>query len=406
MSGIGYDFPCFPRPHPQRVKEWRNKKRVTILSIDGGGIRGLVPALIMEHMEEISGKKIADVFDIIAGTSTGGILAMMAALPADHGAKTHSKHSSGASMVELYNKRGTEIFPDPVRAPTPDAGAVRKAISLVHNPVRSAVSSVTTLVGGPKYSVDGIEKVLEEYTSVKGVPLTLADTTVPVFVSAVEVSHGWGPIFFSSLDAKAETGKNGSNYRLSDVARATSAAPTYFAPKSFKNVVKSANTVQDGNVEVGCIDGGVCCNNPSLAVLNYVRSLVGADADVVIISIGTGKTEENYDTKKMTGWGQAQWIAPLINIMMQGTSRLADDQLATLAAGDNRTTYYRFQLVIPKELTSSTKRPDNVACDEMDNCSPENLQALTNLVKREFLPEMQERLMKALDAVCCFSMGC
>ena len=427
-----YKCPFFPKPHPSKIDEWRGKRKINILSIDGGGIRGLIPALIIRRLEQASGRRVSDMFDLIAGTSTGGILALLAALPDSPGSTKPSGATTGAHLVDLYKLRGQEIFP-PANPSSPAAaspatasrsgggyasaggspstvgniagGFLRSAKSVpgsVASSVGGVISSVAAVVSKPKHDEKGLEQIIREYTQCGGQELTVADTVVPVYISAVETENPWGPVFFSTLDARVDGGRNGCNYRLRDVARATSAAPTFLAPTRFRNVVKGgagAGGLAEGNCELTCIDGGVCCNNPSLAAVNYVRSIVGPDVEVVVVSLGTGRTDEARTYDEMCGWGAAQWILPLIATMMQGTSQLSHDQLATVAAGDNQTRYHRFQVVIPPHLTKKAAEKDRqrgVACEAMDNTNAQNLRALELLMTDEYLPNVEEQMQKAV----------
>ena len=396
-----YSFQTFPRPHPRDVKGLRGQKRINILSIDGGGIRGLIPAIVMEHMEKIMGKRIGEVFDVAAGTSTGGILAMLTMLPECPGSKTLSSMTTASDLVKIYGERGGEIFPissNETQEGTDILSFVSKAKSAVAGEVRGAVSSVQTLLSKPKYSEKGLENVITEYCCNQGNDLTLTDTVKPVFISSVEMSHPWGPIFFSSLDAETDSGPNGSNYRLRDIARATSAAPTFLPPAQFSNVTERR---KDGNCSLACIDGGICCNNPALAILTYVKSICDDDAEIVLISLGTGRVHEAHSHKQLSSWGTAAWIEPLISTMMGGSSQLVHDQLERIAASDNKTKYHRFQMMIPEEYTSKTKNKEwakaHVACEELDNIRPKNIEVMSDLVRNEFLPAIDNKLGKVLE---------
>eukprot|EP01064_Diplonema_japonicum_P035757 TRINITY_DN7841_c0_g1_i2.p1 TRINITY_DN7841_c0_g1~~TRINITY_DN7841_c0_g1_i2.p1 ORF type:complete len:432 (+),score=86.91 TRINITY_DN7841_c0_g1_i2:76-1296(+) len=404
---MSYHFPCFPKPHPSRIKALQGKKKITILSIDGGGIRGLIPALLIEHMEKLTGQRAAEMFDLLAGTSTGAILSVLCSLPDKPGSKKLSPLTDGPGLVKLYQERGAEIFPlidDDDDAPAKDLQSFfAKAKNTVAGEVKGAISVVSSALSKPKYSEKGLEKVIKSFTEQNGYELTLADCVKPVYISAVEMAAPWGPIFFSSLDAVADGGINGCNYQLADVARATSAAPTFLPSKKFKNVVSKNGKNTPGNVEVTCVDGGVCCNNPSLAVLNYVRSIVGSEPEIVLVSLGTGRIHQTYDHKTMSNWGAANWIEPLISTMMSGTSKLMHDQIETIAAGDPRTSYFRYQMVIPEDYTIKTKNKEwqkgKVGVEELDNVRRKNIQVMTSLVRDEYLPEIQGNLKKALGEV-------
>src|SRR5512143_3334889 len=77
-----------------------------VLSIDGGGIRGIIPAMVLDMMEQETGKSTWELFDLIAGTATGGILSMGLTRPGDGGGAMYS----AAQLVELYEQHGKRIF--------------------------------------------------------------------------------------------------------------------------------------------------------------------------------------------------------------------------------------------------------------------------------------------------------
>eukprot|EP01065_Artemidia_motanka_P023966 TRINITY_DN2861_c0_g1_i1.p2 TRINITY_DN2861_c0_g1~~TRINITY_DN2861_c0_g1_i1.p2 ORF type:complete len:455 (+),score=164.98 TRINITY_DN2861_c0_g1_i1:51-1367(+) len=406
----------FPRPDVSRVQGLRGKKHIRLLSLDGGGIRGLVPALFLQHMEQMTGKRVCEMFDMIAGTSTGGLLALLCARPAKAGSSVPHPTTTGAELVKLYRARGSEIFPptrpeaaevaersSPTAAQATRVGAVRDRVAMGATAVRDALAGTSRevaqtarwLAAGPKYPAKGLEKVLDDYCNLDGVPLTLRDAVVPVFVSTVETAKPWGPCFFSSLDAQADGGVRGANYMLKDVARATSAAPTFLPATKFRNVTVQEGALLAGVHEMTCIDGGVCCNNPSLAAYNYVRSIADPDAEVTVVSIGTGLLTQKLELAQMDGFGVAHWLQPLLETMMNGGSQLASDQLELMAAGNTRTHHYRFQFAIPEEYTTKGSQR-GAACEQMDNTQPSNLEALEKLT-REYIEQNKLRLVEALE---------
>ncbi len=164
-----------------------------ILAIDGGGIRGVIPAKVLVKIEEQTGKKIAELFDLIAGTSTGGILAAGLCVPGPDG-KTPKYAAS--ELLDLYKLRGKKIF------------------------ASSLPRKVLSVLVGSEYSSGGLEAQLESYLE----DWRLADAVTGLLITSFDMRAGeaW---FFSRRRAKADTTRN---YKLRDVARATSAAPTYF----------------------------------------------------------------------------------------------------------------------------------------------------------------------------------
>ena len=169
-------------------------KKLRILSIDGGGLRGLVPLLILKRIEEITGKKIHELFDLIAGTSTGGIIA--AGLTATRDGK--SPALSVDSLIELYTTKGEIIFP---RSKNVFSKAIRN--------IKSAL--------GPKFSADGLDSQLKEYFG----ETLLKDTLKPIIITSYDIRNNEVLMF------KTRLAKWDSRYdlKLSSACRATSAAP-------------------------------------------------------------------------------------------------------------------------------------------------------------------------------------
>ena len=177
---------------------------IRILSLDGGGIRGIIPAMVLQA---VLGKlKAQDVFHIIAGTSTGGIIACGLAKP---------KPLQPQEIVDLYVQHGSDIFRksllDPVHyvyGPRYDSTALESHLaSVLGNVYLSAVENVHLLV--PSYAV------------------ALPKKNPP--------GNTCAPMFFRSWQARGllvPAGANAAEYdfKLASIARATSAAPTYFAP--------------------------------------------------------------------------------------------------------------------------------------------------------------------------------
>src|ERR1051325_1351014 len=230
-----------------------------ILSIDGGGIRGIIPGQVLVAVEEkirkITGdetKRIADAFDLIAGTSTGGILTCLYLCPGGAGKPKYS----AMDAVNLYLQNGDDIF---------DVSIFKQISSL----------------GGmadEKYDADALEETLNKYFG----DTKLGDLLKPCLITAYDINRRAAK-FFNSNDVKEE-GLSREFY-LRDVARATSAAPTYFQP---------ANISSLNNEIFPLIDGGVFANNPTMCAFVEACS---ADpklkvSDLFVLSLGTGSSDK------------------------------------------------------------------------------------------------------------------
>lgn len=270
-------------------------KYFRILSIDGGGIRGIIPAQVLVRLEKKlqvkTGKenaRIADYFDLIAGTSTGGILACVYLCPDSTGKKPKFTAEQAA---ELYRKNGAKIF----RSKWFDFTVVRNLLKY------------------PKYSSSNIEAVLKDHVG----DTKLSELLKPCLITAYDI-EARETVFLTQHDAT----KLKSNYFVRDVARATSAAPTFFSPALIK---------PDSGKALPLIDGGVFANNPSMCAFAEVRNKFHKKAsDTVMLSLGTGKYYKSYPYKEAQSWGGVQWALPLLDIMMGGVSETIDYQMQQL----------------------------------------------------------------------------
>ena len=152
-----------------------------------------------------------------------------------------------------------------------------------------------------------------------------------------------------------------ADYFVKDVARATSAAPTYFECSKVKSLT---------NINYPLIDGGVFVNNPALCAYAEVHNEYEVTArDMAILSLGTGYEKQAYNYNQAKDWGMLGWIKPLISIMMSGVSEVVDYQLRQIYSAVKAPGQY---------LRINTEFPINVNSD-MDDASQGNLNALKEL---------------------------
>ncbi|CAO2147004.1 unnamed protein product [Urochloa humidicola] len=266
------DITIIPAPAPDSKSKLlppTQKGRVlTVLSIDGGGIRGLIPATILARLEALLQEKdgpnarIAGYFDVIAGTSTGGLIASMLAAPS----KDNRPLFSAKGITEFYLKNGPKIFPQ-----KRDWGWI---------PIVGTVKNLWDTVSDcPKY--DG--KFLHQEINSLLKDTKVADTLSNVVVTAFDVKR-LQPVLFNSFQSQREPQKN---VRLADACIATSAAPTYLPAHGFR-------TTTAAGVEYELVDGGVAANNPTMAAMSLLtkemihlrRQIKDAGRDIHLVDGG------------------------------------------------------------------------------------------------------------------------
>ena len=270
--------------------------------------------------------RVADYFDLIAGTSTGGILTCLYLFPDADGTTTQF---SATEAVDLYLKHGGDIFS------------------------RSIGQKMRSLfgLGDEKYSEKPLVESLGRFLDDR----KLSELVKPCLITSYDIEKRQAT-FFTQHDAVLNKDKD---FSLIDVARATSAAPTFF---------QVANAKSRSNKQFSLIDGGVFANNPTLCAYSEARRKLDSNPsakDMVILSLGTGHVKEPYSYEKAKNWGAIGWIRPILSILMSGVSETVNYQLAQIFDAVGRPEQY---LRIDDELL--------IAKSDMDNASQENLKAL------------------------------
>ncbi|MCI4626347.1 MAG: patatin-like phospholipase family protein [Candidatus Magnetoovum sp. WYHC-5] len=305
-----------------------------ILSIDGGGIRGIIPAMILAEVEKCTKKPICELFDLIAGTSTGGILAVF--LTAPQGASKTPAYTA-QEIIVFYEQEGKHIFD-------------RSIYHTIHSMWGLADS---------KYPSDGIKSIIEE----KLLNTTLKDVLTNIIITSYEIELRQ-PLFFKSK--KAKTDKE-HNFKLTDIILATSAAPTYFEPHKIDNrnipekdkIGSTCSHIHNKNY-YSLIDGGVYANNPAMCAYVEALTMFPNEKDFIMVSMGAGKYERCLHHDKAKDWGLAAWTKSLLDVVFDGISDTISYQLEQIL----NKTYYRFQANLTK------------GNDDMDDASNTNIFAL------------------------------
>ncbi|WP_191908964.1 CBASS cGAMP-activated phospholipase [Larkinella humicola] len=302
----------------------QDQKSFRILSIDGGGIRGIIPARILceleSHLSHEKGEQVrfCDYFDLICGTSTGGIIAIGLALG-----------MSASEILALYDTNAQKIFGH-WRWTTP------KNVRRVSHPKHSNAGLMNVLkkAFGP-YSNGNDETRLGHAKTRLAIPAYIA-------------SSGKTRVFKTSHNPELRRDYQVPAYQ---VALATSAAPTFFPAHTFKYFDTLTNTT---NTLTNLVDGGIFANNPAIIGFSEAIALDVPIGNLKILSLGTGSEafKEPFSTDRFynlsPAWGAAYWMnpfngPPLVEMMMQANSEIVDNTLKVLSRGVGNTDRQVFQ---------------------------------------------------------------
>jgi len=339
-----------------------------ILALDGGGIRGVVPAAILDYLEkkiqEIKKDnriRIAKSMDLVAGTSTGSIVGSLMLLPCEKvnkkGPFNHPRYSM-EEITNMYIEMGPGVF----------------KTHFWHN--------VKTLWGlfGSKFPASNIEpKLLQMMGHHK-----MKDLIRPCLFTGYDIDKRRVNIYTNK-----DKDQKYANFYVKDIVRGSTSIPAYFPPAYFN----------DGMDIHTIVDGGVFANNPSMvAYIEVSKTIFDFDEkmdkfdpnDIMVISIGTGKSKKkSFPYKKSKRFGAIKWLFPVIDIMLSGASDVVDYEMEKLFRSYRRSDNY-----------IRINPPLNFSTAPSTDASPENI---TNLLKdvnayikenRFFLDNLAEEICK------------
>jgi predicted acylesterase/phospholipase RssA len=203
-----------------------------------------------------------------------------------------------------------------------------------------------------KYSAANIEGILRRYFG----ETRLAEAVTDVIVPSYEL-EGRIPWFFRSRRARTD---QRYNFRMWEVVRATSAAPTYFPPLRLEALGPDPDTDRG---YYAMVDGGVYANNPAMCAYVEALSQTPAPADILMISIGTGQTMTPIRYRDAKGWGRFGWAPRILDVVFDGVSDTIDYQLTRLLrpAGVALRRYRLQAELAPGQDALDDARPANIA---------------------------------------------
>ncbi len=320
---------------------------VRVLTIEGGGVRGIIPTRLLIALESLTERPIVDLFDVMVGTSTGGMLTLGLATPDEDGRPLYTAKNVG----DIYTSHGYEIFPRPVTSlPRSLADAREWWTSASAN---AAIFGYNPEAGNARYSPEGIERAFELYFG----ETRLSNAIVDVVITSYDLQTK-RPVLFRSRNALPGTD---TDPLMREVARATSAAPTYFPPLQMD---------WDGVPDRLLVDGGVFAKNP--AMVGYIEGVARArerglaDNDVKVVSLGTGtpKRTQSLTYKEFVGRSWLKLAEDVFRAAEDGQAALHDEVLSTLIGSH----YWRFQTDLKENVSYA-----------MDDVSDANVDALRHL---------------------------
>ena len=332
------------------------KQIKSILSIDGGGIRGIIPALVLVELERILQQKTGDAnervvqhFDLFAGTSSGAILTCILLFPDETGTKP--KYSA-QDAVQLYIEHGAEIFHT--------------------SPLSKLLAKVGLL--SEKFNPNNMEQIFASYFGEIKISQLLKPCLITSYNIELRKAH-----FFRQHVAKQKG--NIKDFYVRDACRATCAAPSYFPPAEIYSLSKTRYPL---------IDGGIVANDPILAAIIELDRISGANSatKTIVLSLGTGINSTAYHYDIMKNRSAIRTVPYLLDMMMSSSSEISQFIAKGIFKANRQSNHY--MRITPTNLSSID--------DNIDNASSKNIEKIIALGER-LATENSEAMEKLVEAL-------
>ncbi|GAA3767687.1 patatin-like phospholipase family protein [Flavobacterium ginsengiterrae] len=345
--------------------------KIIILTVDGGGIKGIIPSYFLWQIEAALNKSCYKMFDIIGGTSTGGIIATALSSPIN-GTQPYTANE----IYNIYTSDGSQIFVSQDSI-IPDYYALYYANDGNGNGVECFLQQKygTYSLNDARQNMQNLPDSRTKHVFTTCYTVNSSGNNIP----NPTLGRDYGPYLFNWYDAV----KPENDYLVWEAARATSAAPTYFPVAK----LGGGNAPNSSANERWALDGGVMSNNPAVwAVSEAFRTgLASQLSDIILISLGTGSYPSGAglvtDQTKISdpdygNWGFTPWLVSdlddlsgtengrgaIVNIITESVQLVSSQQLSGLQ--NSGLTYFRLEPSITREQS------------KMDNISQSNVDSL------------------------------
>lgn len=292
---------------------------VRMLTIDGGGVRGIIPAMVLTEIEKRTQKCAAELFDKMGAKSTGSILALGLSVPSEENDKKSMYRAK--EIVEFYETNASKVFKV------------------------GWWNWFTTFDGlnGPKDDTEKLRKVLSDYFHETLAKDSLTEFVIPT--KEITESKRW---YFQRKICRKDPSLR--DFTMTQLLLCSTAAVTYFPPQQLKI----------NNKDYAFVDGGIFANNPTEET--YKES--DEPESCVIVSLGTGKCDCKIDYSKAKKWGPVGWLTTgnLLGMMMNDQMELVDKNMQKLFPGKGKDkTYFRWQTEVdPKHSALNDGSKQNI----------------------------------------------
>lgn len=320
---------------------------VRILAIWGGGIYGIIPAVALAELEKRSGKPISELFDVIVGTSTGSIVAILLTFPD----ATGKAKFTAQQVVDFYNNDAGKMF---------------------YSPWYNRILTLNGLLG-PKYVTQERDALLKAELGEVRFAQLLTNVAIPSYDFVREQ-----PVIFYNW-TKADGDNDKENFMVRDLLGGAISPPAYFAPNSIHNLK---------NQKYALADAAIFMNAPALLALQTAINNY-PNREYVLVTLGTGNNSPQLETSKMGGWGFVNWSSRIFPV-----SLYARELLTCMFVVD----FFNEQALRTNHFTLHELNIDIPNVKPMDDISSQNIKEI-NALGHKMVVENDAKLNAILKEV-------
>ncbi len=265
-----------PNPQQRILTPKDDQKIIRILSINGGGVRGIIPSHVLKYLEESSGKPVNELFDFFMGTSTGAIASVLLTLPGENNRPRYTAED----LLNFYNRDAKKIF---------------------YNPWYHRILTLDGWIG-PKYLASSRYDLLKHFLGDTYFDQLLNNVVIPtygIYNKEPELFFNW------KIQGVADT-----NFAVTDLLTGAISPPGMFPSVVFGSSGK----------KFVLADGALFANNPDLAATLIAMSTY-PNKQYILVSLGTGRIISEIPSTKTVDWGLFQWAKNIVPAIVDSTMK-------------------------------------------------------------------------------------
>lgn len=332
-----------PKPTTRELPSKEGQEYIRILSIEGGGQYGILPAHVLKYMENISGKSVSDLFDFMMGASSGSLQSVLLTMPG----KDNRPRYTAQDILNFYNSDGKNIF---------------------YNPWYHRILTLNGLIG-PKYVTTARYEIFKEYLGDVYFDQLINNVAIPAY----DVNQNIPLLFVNWLQPNEPT----TNFAVADLLMGAVSPPGLFPSVAFGS----------GGKRFVLADGAIFANNPALAAVLMAMKAY-PNKKYVLVSLATGKPSETLRERAedIVDWGEIKWGEKIVPVLVRSNMKFNNILLENIFPFPLEIYYFNIEIDRSGSIDNITQSNIEILNRDGERLVEENRQVLDAMVQRLLNP--------------------